>query len=287
MLNGGEAPRRCAVLGSPIAHSRSPELHRAAYAALGLPWEYDAVEVTEAELAPFVAGLGPEWAGLSLTMPLKAAALALGTAADPVASGTGAANTLLRAPGGWIAHNTDVPGLQQALARNDTGPYETACVLGGGATARSTIWALADLVERVQVFARSPRQSAGLTVLDLPVRVEVWSIEDAVARRKALAADVVIDATPPRAADWVAADVRPGGGTFVDWTYAPWPTALATAFGGAGRTVIGGLELLLHQAALQVELMTGRPAPLDAMRAALAEGDAADPAADPAVDAPG
>ena len=267
---GGAASRRCAVLGSPVTHSRSPALHRAAYAVLGLDWTYDAVEVNAVELAGFVAGLGPEWAGLSLTMPLKAAGLVVAADADPVARLTGVANTLVRRGRNWVAHNTDAPGLRRALTEAAVAIGGTACVLGGGATARSSIWALADRVERVHVLARSARRSAGLTVLALPVRVEVRSLEDQAARRTCLGADLVIDTTPAGAIDWVGADVQPGPGTFVDWTYAPWPTALASAFAEAGRVVVGGLDLLLHQAALQIELMTGQPPPLEAMRAALA-----------------
>jgi shikimate dehydrogenase len=269
LSRGSADARRCAVIGSPIAHSLSPVLHRAAYAALGLGWTYDAEEVEAADLASFLAGLGPEWAGLSLTRPLKSAALAVAADADPVARQISVANTLVRRRQDWVAHNTDAPGLRQALDEGGIGAVASACVLGGGATARSSIFALADRVDRVQVLVRSARRSAGLTVLGLPVRIEVRSIEDPAARRAGTAAELVVDTTPPGAVDWLAAEVRPGSGTYVDWTYAPWPTALATAYGEAGWSVVGGHALLLHQAALQVELMTGQPAPLEAMRAAL------------------
>jgi shikimate dehydrogenase len=259
------------VLGSPVTHSRSPELHRAAYAALGLDWTYEVVDMTEDGLPAFVRSLGPEWVGLSLTMPLKSVALTVAGDVGTEARETGVANTLVRRGRTWVAHNTDAPGLRRALSEADVPAGGTACVLGGGATARSSIWALADHVERVQVLARSPRRSVGLTVLALPVRVEVRSLEDPAARRAGLAADLVVDTTPARAVDWVAAEVPAGAGTFVDWTYATWPTTLATAYAEAGRAVVGGLELLVHQAALQVELVTGQPAPIAAMRAALAE----------------
>lgn len=269
MLSPGAGSRRCAVLGSPIAHSLSPVLHRAAYATLGLDWTYEAAEVTEKGLPSFLAGLGPDWAGLSLTMPLKVAALACANDADPVARRTGVANTLVRRGRSWVAHNTDGPGMQTALAAVEVIRGGTACVLGGGATSRSSIWALADRVESVQVLARSPLRSARLTALGLPVRVEVRSLEDPRARQAGLAADLVVDTTPAGAVDWLVSEIQAGPGAYVDWTYAPWPTVLATAYAAAGRTVVGGLDLLLHQAALQVELMTGRPAPVEAMRAAL------------------
>jgi len=130
---------RCAVLGSPIAHSLSRAMHRAAYAALGLDWQYDAYEVEEAELAGFVAGLGQDVRGLSLTMPLKRVALDLVDTVDPVAELIGAANTMLLEPdGSRSAHNTDVPGLVNAFAERGITAAESAVVLGGGATAAST-----------------------------------------------------------------------------------------------------------------------------------------------------
>ncbi|TDC50157.1 shikimate dehydrogenase, partial [Jiangella ureilytica] len=108
--------RRCAVLGSPIAHSLSPVIHRAAYRRLGLDWEYTAHEVDESSLARFVSGLGPEWRGLSLTMPLKRVALDVAATASDVARTVGAANTLVRRDdGGWDADNTDVPGVVATL----------------------------------------------------------------------------------------------------------------------------------------------------------------------------
>ncbi|MGH3613741.1 MAG: shikimate dehydrogenase, partial [Pseudonocardia sp.] len=118
-------PRRAAVLGSPIAHSLSPVLHHAAYAALGLDgWNYGAHECDESGLGGFVAGLGPEWAGLSLTMPLKRVALEVADQVSALAAATGAANTLVAGPGGWVADNTDVAGIVGAL--RDAG------VTGGG-----------------------------------------------------------------------------------------------------------------------------------------------------------
>ena len=102
---------RAAVLGKPIAHSLSPVIHNAGYAALGLTdWSYTAIECDEAELPGLVAGLGPEWAGLSLTMPLKEVALSVATTSSPLAATVGAANTLVRRPDGWYATNTDVDG---------------------------------------------------------------------------------------------------------------------------------------------------------------------------------
>jgi len=155
---GGEA-HRAAVLGSPIAHSLSPALHTAAYAALGLDgWAYTAHEVGEDQLAGFVAGLGPEWAGLSLTMPLKEAAFAVAQEVSPLAREVGAVNTLVRLPdGAWSADNTDVEGLARALqeggARDALVASGHALVLGSGATARSAVAALAELGAARVTFA--------------------------------------------------------------------------------------------------------------------------------------
>jgi shikimate dehydrogenase len=260
------------VLGSPIAHSRSPALHRAAYAALGLDWSYEAIEVTSAELGRFVAGLGPEWVGLSITMPLKEAALEVAGRADDLARRVGAANTLIL--GGEVrATNTDVPGLVRVLAEAGLGasrPVERATVLGGGATARSAVVALERLASAIEVLVRSPERAAGMSNLGLAFPVAINSLSDPDHVRRGLGAPIVIDTTPSNALAGLAHHVPAGPGWFVGVAYDPWPTALARAYGGAGRQVSSGFELLLAQAALQVEVMTGRPAPVAEMRAAIA-----------------
>jgi shikimate dehydrogenase len=235
---------KAGVLGSPIAHSLSPALHRAAYAALGLDWTYDAVEVSSDGLAGFVEGLGPEWAGLSLTMPLKQVVLPLLDEVSDVARLTGAANTVVLRDGRREGHNTDVAGIVAALREAGTGDLSRAAVIGAGATAASALVALG--IE-LRVGELHP--------LELEDR---WP-------------QVVISTLPAGAADALAALSDPSGNvpTLLDVVYAPWPTALASVYSAAGGVVVGGAAMLLHQAAAQVELMTGQPAPLDAMRAAL------------------
>jgi len=125
---------RAAVLGRPIAHSLSPALHRAAYAALGLDWSYDAVDCGPDELAALLDGLGPEWRGLSLTMPLKAAVLPLLDDVAPLAAAVAAANTVVLRDGRRSGHNTDVHGIVAALAEVGVTSVSRAVVLGGGAT---------------------------------------------------------------------------------------------------------------------------------------------------------
>ncbi len=177
--------RRAAVLGSPIAHSLSPVLHRAGYLDLGLEWRYDAIEVTQESLAAFVAGCGPEWAGLSLTMPLKRAVLPLLDTRAALVDVVGAANTVVFGAGGERAgHNTDVAGIVAALRGIDAaaGP---ALVLGGGATAASALAALAELgcleVAWWPAVPRSPgRRWQGLPIASgSPWTVGSWPVPGA------------------------------------------------------------------------------------------------------------
>jgi shikimate dehydrogenase len=268
--------RRAAVLGSPIAHSLSPALHTAAYGALGLSgWTYEAIECDEAGLPGLLASLGPEWAGLSLTMPLKRAVLPLLDRADPLVTQVGGANTVLLSGAGRAGYNTDVPGLVAALgeagvqvAGGELEPgAEPVLVLGGGATARSALAALRQVGARSAVAAvRDP--AAAMPLLDAGRRM---GIRTRLAESRLRPWRLVLSTVPAGAADGyadlVAASALTAASVF-DVVYHPWPTPLARAAEAAGSTVVGGFSLLLHQAAEQVRLMTGRPAPVEAMRAA-------------------
>jgi shikimate dehydrogenase len=263
--------RRAAVLGHPVAHSRSPVLHRAAYSALGLDWEYGLNDVIEDSLPAFVAGLDATWAGLSLTMPLKQAVIPLLTDLDLVALATGAVNTVVIDDDGLHGWNTDVHGIVACLDEH-AAPSGTGAVVGAGATARSAVAALARRgTTEVVVVARRPEAAALVlaTALEVGVRVEVVGWESLV---DALEADVVVSTVPKGVVDSAAADVAMLGGPrgcLLDVVYDPWPTPLAAAWAGAGGQVASGLDMLLHQAARQVELMTGLVPPVEAMRAAL------------------
>lgn len=257
-----------AVLGSPVAHSLSPVLHNAAYDALGLAdWSYGLHECREAELAAFVDGLGPEWAGLSCTMPLKRVALEIADEVDPLAEAVGAANTLVLT-GRRTAYNTDVVGIAATLG-DVTG---RAVVLGAGGTSQAALAALRELgIEDVTVLVRDLARTEELRAtagrLGVAPRIESTLADAARASAELAAADVVISTLPPGGAD---ALTPPGAGAVVlDVVYAPWPTPFAAAALAAGAGVRSGLEMLLHQAVAQVELMTGKPGPLAAMRAAL------------------
>ena len=273
---------RAAVLGHPVGHSLSPVLHAAAHAALGLQgWEYGVRDVDAHELAPLLEQAGPEWAGFSLTMPLKQAVIPLLAQVSPLADAVRAVNTVVPVPGTsgarvrWRGDNTDVHGVVAALWEGGVERAGSAAVLGGGATAASALAALARLgVTRPTVYVRSPQRASALHEVAerLGVEPEVAPWERAA---RVLDADVVVSTVPAGAADGLAAQLggpasagRRPRGVLLDVVYAPWPTALARAWEGRGGTVVGGFSMLLHQAGEQVRLMTGRPAPLEAMREA-------------------
>ena len=257
-----------AVLGSPVAHSLSPVLHNAAYAALGLTdWSYGLHECREPELAGFVDGLGPEWAGLSLTMPLKRVTLDVADEVDELAGAIGAANTLVLT-GRRTAYNTDIVGIGATLG-DVSG---RAVVLGAGGTAQSALAALREAgIEDVTVLVRDLGRTAELRDtaerLGVAPRIVAALADPASASAELVGADVVISTLPPGGADPL---VPPGAGAVVlDVVYAPWPTPFTAAALAAGAGVRSGLEMLLHQAVAQVELMTGKPGPVAAMRTAL------------------
>jgi len=264
---------RCAVLGSPIAHSLSPAMHRAAYAALGLDWRYDAFEVEEDELRGFVATLGDDVRGLSLTMPLKRVALDLVDTVDPVAELIGAANTMLFEPdGSRSAHNTDVPGLVNAFAEHGITAAETAVVLGGGATAASTLAALRGMqVTEVTVVVRDIAKAERLLGLAAELGLRT-SVADFSQVEQIGGFDLCISTLPGGAVDPWAEHFAAVAPVVFDVAYDPWPTKLAIAAHRIGTELLNGLDLLVHQATLQVGMMTGKsPAPLAAMRAAARE----------------
>ncbi|MDP9092124.1 MAG: shikimate dehydrogenase [Actinomycetota bacterium] len=262
--------RRAAVLGRPVVRSLSPVLHRAAYAALGLDWSYEAIDCGVAELSP-VLGERQDWGGFSCTMPLKHAALALADERSPTAQAVGAANTLLpRAHGGWRAENTDVFGIAAALQERSVRP-RSVTILGAGGTAQAAVLALAQSGLRrcsvlVRDVARAERLSAVASTAELDVDVGLLAPQ-----APELGADLIISTLPPGAADAVAGQVWSAGQALLDVVYDPWPTRIAASVRAAGGAVVSGALMLLHQAAAQVELMTGSAAPLEAMRAALLE----------------
>ena len=302
---------RVAVLGSPIRHSLSPVLHAAAYRELGLTdWSYDAIECDADGLAGLLDSLGPDWAGLSLTMPLKQAVLPLLDQAEQLVTDVGAANTVVLRAGRRAGYNTDVPGMAAALREAGVGVAGSVLVLGAGATACSALAALhgagaTDVAVEVRDASRAGlvREVAArlglrirLTALTAdgvrpaspgpaspgPANAELANAEPADSETRGDEAaeagqswQLLISTVPAGAADGVAGQIAAGdlvAEAVFDVVYDPWPTLLANAAVTAGVTAISGFELLLQQAAGQVKLMTGQRAPVAAMRqAGLAE----------------
>lgn len=259
---------RAAVLGRPVAHSLSPVLHRAAYAALGLTdWTYDALDIGEEDLPVLLAGLGEEWRGFSVTMPCKQAAVDVADLVEPLPRLLHAANTLVRTEAGWRAENTDVSGIGMALQLAGAGDVDSATIVGSGGTAAAAAVALASLGARqVDVLVRDPARAGAVTrvLAALDVRATVTPFAEAT-----LTAPLVVSTVPIGAQPGLLALPWRGDHTLLDVLYAPWPTPLAEHVGGLGGTVSGGLDVLFWQATVQVELMTGLPAPIEAMRSAL------------------
>jgi shikimate dehydrogenase len=263
-------PRKAAVLGSPITHSRSPQLHLAAYRALGLhDWTYDRIECSAEQLPGMVGGFGPEWVGVSVTMPGKFAALRFADERTPRAEQVGSANTLVRTPRGWRADNTDVDGVTGALGSVSG----RALVCGSGGTAPAAVVGLAHLgVTGITVVARNPDKAARLVDLGTRIGASVRfcgldssALADEVAAAQVMVSTIPADVAARYAGTFAAVPV------LLDAVYDPWPTPLAAAVAAAGGRVINGLQMLLHQAFAQVEQFTGLPAPREAMTCALEE----------------
>jgi shikimate dehydrogenase len=261
---------KAAVLGSPVAHSKSPLLHLAAYRALGLTdWTYERIECTADELPSLMRSFGPQWVGVSVTMPGKFAALQFADERTERAELVGSANTLVRTERGWRADNTDIDGVAGALGH--VRHLRHAIVLGSGGTAPAAVVALADLgATEITVVARNQEKAARL--LDLGAAVDVTTefcdladprLPDVVGRADVLVSTIPADAAAGYAGVFARVPV------LLDAIYDPWPTPLATAVQDAGGEVISGVQMLLHQAFSQVEQFTRRPAPREQMAAAL------------------
>lgn len=261
---------RLGVLGWPVAHSRSPAMFAAAFAATGRDgWSYQRLPVPPELFEEAVRGLaGSGFAGANVTIPHKGAALRLADEAEPVAARIGAANTLTFSGDGRIAaRNTDAPGLQRALVAAGADPRgRSALVLGAGGSARAAVVALLDGgALEVAVWNRTPERARslcaelGATAVDAPEP-----------------ADLLVNCTAIGLAgggsdDWESLPLAPGQldsfGTIADLAYGDSETALIAAARARGLRTIDGLELLVAQGALAFEAWLGDPAPLEAMRA--------------------
>lgn len=230
-----------AVLGSPISHSKSPAIHSAIFSELGESHSYERFEVAE-DLKGFLSNLGDEWAGFSVTMPLKELALDLGQRADFVAIQAQAANTLIRVGDGWDAYNTDVFGIHKSLEGKK---FSSVAILGTGATARSAIVAMLEAGKNVSVWGRDKQKVARLVA-----EFEISAIEKL---HTALSQPAVISTVVAGALDdQLKTEYK---GILLDIVYHPWPTKLALHFPEKNR--ISGLEMLLWQAIGQQRLFHG------------------------------
>lgn len=269
--------RKAAILGKPVEHSLSPVLHGAAFRALGLDgWTYERVEMDGPGLPAFVDGLGPEWTGLSVTMPGKRAALDHADEVTPRAAAVGAANTLVRRESGWLADCTDVDGVTEALriaGEYSPGPDDVGVVLGAGGTAAAAVVGLASLgVRTVRLVVRDPARATETVEAAQRAGLDVEVLRWAEADFGKLAADsaVLVNTVPPDAVRSHLAELS-GIRCVLDVIYHPWPTALAEAVAERGGRLATGLDMLLHQAFGQSEYFTGQPAPRAEMRDALRE----------------
>jgi shikimate dehydrogenase len=261
--------RRCAVVGSPIAHSLSPALHRAAYAELGLDWTYDHVEVDSAGLGEFVASLDESWRGLSLTMPLKRTVVPLLDTSDDWVQLSGVANTLVLEDGVKHGFNTDIPGAIAAMEERLPAPARSAVVLGGGATATSVLLALAESgCTSARLLVRDPaRAEETIAVVSAHRQAPELSVAT-LSGMSRVEADLLVTTIPGTAQTPDLLALCAGVPSVFEVVYDPWPTPLARAVLEDGRHLVAGLDLLAHQAVGQVQRMTGRTVPVDLLREA-------------------
>ena len=258
--------KQLAVLGSPIAHSKSPLIHSAAYGVLGLDWSYDKHEVRKGGLSAFLSDLGPEWLGLSLTMPLKEEAFRLAQVADRAALATMAVNTIVRTDSGWAGFNTDVFGIVQSLHLANLGELTRVLVIGSGATATSAVTAVRQHAPnaKVEIFARNARTRGELVTFAKNLGLKAKAVSNL--KKSCTQADLVISTLPAHALDEVATGFAKGKkfnptGALLDVAYQPWPSELAKVWVEARRPVISGLDMLLWQAVAQIRIFTtGDPA---------------------------
>ena len=269
----GAAGALAGVVGFPVRHSRSPAMHGAAYAALGLDWRYLALAVPPARFAETVRALPASgYRGVNVTLPHKLVALSLADESSPAATAIGAANMLTFTGGRIAADNTDAPGLIAALGEP---PRDlNALVLGAGGAGRAAAWALREAGARdVAIWNRTPERAQALA-RDLDLR--------AVARPER--ADVLVNATTiglnPSVDEQSALEMLGLGEldpppTVVDLVYATGTTPVCAWAERGGSRVVDGLEVLVRQGALSFELWTGQTAPIHVMREAARGGPSA------------
>jgi len=281
------APLRFAVLGHPVAHSKSPQMHRAAYALLGIEARYEAIDLSPAQLGPFLTGQeGAGYRGLNLTLPHKEAVLSALRAAgalgelSPTAQALGAVNTLTRrADGRWEGDNTDAPGLRASLEEAGVpldGARGVVIGAGGAAAAAAAALALGGATE-LELWARRPERAEALALRleSSPLFAGCALRAAALPPQAALSGRVVVNATPLglRADDPSPVALVEAPAWAVDLIYGDPPSAFARQAAALGASVTRGEGMLVHQGALALARWIGcqvTPALLRAMAGALA-----------------
>lgn len=273
------------VIGTPVDHSLSPVIHQAAWRQLGLPedWEYRRLDVSSRGLEQVVAGLDVRCLGLSVTMPLKYEAAECVDVLDPLAQAVGAVNTLIPTAGVVVGFNTDVHGIMQALAAPNLdgfsiheGGSPRGVILGSGATAASALNALWSLgISSISVVARrfSGPHSIVRAAHRMGIECEQVMLSDSrTIERRIAEATCVVSTLPSGVADFfVLPEALGTDQTLLDVVYAPWETPLMSRWRDRGGRCVHGSEMLLHQGAMQVKLMTGREPDVSHMRQVLME----------------
>jgi shikimate dehydrogenase len=253
---------KAAVLGSPIAHSLSPKIHKKAYEILGAAGDYIAIEVNEESFPNFLSeNAKNEWTGFSLTMPLKEIAIGYCESISETARRINSVNTLHRFENGWRATSTDILAFANLLKVSTD---SKVAIIGGGGTARAAAGALNSKVATIDVLLRSPDRLVGmakaapevsLTHLEMSANLDSY--------------DLIIQTTPANVFDDFAKNLKRAKGTLVECLYKPWPTELAERYTELGGSVVSGRDLLVEQALFQIEIFSGQTFNFDSMRAQL------------------
>ena len=239
-----------AVLGSPIAHSLSPLLHSLAYEYLGIAARYEAIEVKAGALSDFLSTTDRNC--LSLTMPLKEEALSVADVVSDIAMRISCGNTLSLSDGIWKLTSTDVLGFDFSLKMHGFNQIDSVLIIGAGATARAAVASVSQIAKSVSVISRNPDREPAMNQASLvDVNYLPWKLTD-----KINTADLVINTTPDRAADFFVPSMENPKGTFFEVLYNPWPTAMSKLWSESKNQVIDGLDLLIHQGISQVEIFT-------------------------------
>jgi len=244
---------RGAVLGSPITHSLSPRLHRAAFSFLGLEARYEAIDVSAGSLSTFFSERSEEFDYFSLTMPLKEEVLSLPVSKSPLLTQIQSANTLYRTGASWSLTSTDGSGFIAALAYANLHKFERVLILGAGGTSRAVAGALDSVSNEIHVLGRSSVRAPALVSAVQSATFEYirWGIDF-----DFNSYDLVVNTTPAGAADLLVEKIRGGlRAVLFDVIYKPWPTVLASGWKDSGAQVINGLELLIYQGIDQLEII--------------------------------